>query len=81
MSLIQIDDDNAVDIVIKVEEEEKDDKSKYNIHHVNLFDSTQIPEQISNVLRKKRENRKLSILIKIKIEYLKKSSRISFSLI
>lgn len=28
-SLIQIEDDNAVDIVIKVEEEDKDEKSKF----------------------------------------------------
>lgn len=30
ISLIQIEDDNAVDIVIKLEEDDKDDKSKFN---------------------------------------------------
>lgn len=36
-SLIQIEDDNAVDIVIKVEEEDKDEKSKFKNYKANIF--------------------------------------------
>lgn len=36
VSLIQIDDDNAVDTVIKVEEDNKDDESKYNIMSLEI---------------------------------------------